>query len=48
MISMLSVFECITHSSLVFLENIKLIGIVNWIFNLSDFSKPFLISLSMV
>ena len=36
-ISMLSPFECITHSSSLSLEEIKLIAIVNWIFYLSDF-----------
>ena len=34
---MLSLFECITHSSSLPLEKIKLIGIVNWIFHVSGF-----------
>ena len=32
MISTLSLFECITHSSSLSLEEIKLIAIVNWFF----------------
>ena len=37
MISTLALFECITRSSIVSLEEIKLIDIVNWTFHLSDF-----------
>ena len=40
MISMSSLFECITHSSsLSSLEEIKSIAIVNWIFNVRDFLR---------
>ena len=37
MISVLSLFECIMHSSSLSLEEIKLIAIVNWIFHGSNF-----------
>ena len=43
--SMLSLFECITHSSSLSLEVIKLTAIVNWIFYVSDSLKSFKISL---
>ena len=36
MISMLSLFECITRSLSDPLEDIKLIAIANWIFHVSD------------
>ena len=41
MISMLSFFECITHSLSFSLEEIKLIAIVNWIFHVSEFLRLF-------
>ena len=41
---MLPVFECITSSSSVSLEDIKLIAIVNWIFHASDFLRSVMIS----
>ena len=41
---MLSFFECITHSSSLSLEEIKLLAIVNWIFYVSDFLKLFMMS----
>ena len=45
MISMLPCFEYITRSlSLLYLEEIKLIVIVNLIFHLSDFLRLFMIS----
>ena len=34
---MLSLFECIMHSSLVSIKDIKLIAIVKWIFHVSDY-----------
>ena len=40
-ISMLSPFECMTHSSSLSLDDIKLIVIVYWIFHISDFLRPF-------
>ena len=39
MISMLSIFECITRSSSLSMKKIKLIAIVNWIFPVSDFLR---------
>ena len=42
--SMLSLFESITCSSSVSLEEIKLIAIVNSIFNVSDFLRLFMMS----
>ena len=44
MISMLSLFECITCSSSLSLEEIKLIAIVNCISNVSDFLRLFMMS----
>ena len=44
MISILSLFECITRSSSVSLEEIKLIAIAIWIFQVSDFVRLFMIS----
>ena len=41
---MLSLFECITHSSSLSLEEIKLIAIFNWIFHVSDFLRLFMMS----
>ena len=42
-ISMLSLFECITHSSLLpYLEEIKFIFIADWIFHVSDILKLFM------
>ena len=47
MISILSLFECITHSSSLCLEEIKLIAIVYWILNVSDFLRLLWYLLSM-
>ena len=45
MISILSIFECVTwSSSLSSLEEVKLIFIVCWIFHVSDFLRSFMIS----
>ena len=44
MISILSLFDCITWSSSLPSEEIKLIAIVNWIFHVSDILKSFMIS----
>ena len=44
MISALSNFECITRSSSMSLEEIKLIAIVNGIFRLSGFLRLFIMS----
>ena len=44
MISMLSLFECITCSSSLSLEEIKLIAVVNCISNVSDFLRLFMMS----
>ena len=45
MISILSLFECITRSSsLLSLEEIKLVVIVNWIFYVPDLSRLLMIS----
>ena len=44
MISVFSLFECITRSSSLSKEEIKLFGIVNWIFYESDFFRLSLIS----
>ena len=41
---MLSLFECITRSSPLSVEEIKLFVIVNWVFNVSDFLRLFMIS----
>ena len=41
---MLSLFECITRFSLLTLEGIKLIAIVNSIFHVSDFLRLFMMS----
>ena len=41
---MLSLFECITSSSSLSLENVKIIAIVNWIFYVSDFLRLFMIA----
>ena len=41
MISILSLFECITRSSSLFLEEIKLIATVNWVFHESEFLRLF-------
>ena len=43
--SMLSLFECIKRSLSVFLEDIKLIAIVDWVFHVSNFWRLFLIIL---
>ena len=40
---MLSLSECITHSSLLSMEEIKLFAIVYWIFHLSEFLRLFII-----
>ena len=42
-ISMLPLFECITHSPAVSLEEIKLITIFNWIFYMSNLLRSFMI-----
>ena len=42
--SMSSLFKCIAYSSLLSLEEIKLIVAVNWIFHVSDFLRLFMIS----
>ena len=44
MISVLSLFEWITHSSSLSMEEIKLFAIVNWIFHVSDFLRLFMMS----
>ena len=44
MISMLSLLECITHSSSVSLEDKNITYIVNWIFHVSNFLRSFMIS----
>ena len=44
MTSMLSLFESITCLSLIHLEEIKLIAIVNGFFDMSDFWRSFVIS----
>ena len=41
---MLSLLQCITCSSLLSVEEIKLFAIVNWIFHVSDFLELFMIS----
>ena len=48
MSSMLSLFEFISRSLSVFLEDIKLIVIVNWTFRVSDFLRSFMISFKYV
>ena len=45
MISMLSIFECITRSSSLSMKKLKLIAIVNWIFHVSDFLRVFMMLL---
>ena len=45
MISMLSLFQCITNSSQLSLEEIKLIATVNLVFHVSHFFRLFKISL---
>ena len=44
MISILSPFECIIHSSSLSMEEIKLFDIFNWILHVSDFLRLFMIS----
>ena len=44
MISMSSLFECITRSSTLSIEEMKLFAIANWIFHISEFLKLFMIS----
>ena len=39
---MLSLFEYITHSSLLAMKEIKLFTIVNWLFHVSDFLRLFM------
>ena len=41
---MLSLFECITRSLSLFMEEIKLFSVVNWIFYVSDFTRSFVMS----
>ena len=43
MISMLSLFECITHSLSLSLEDVKLTASVNWIFHVLFFWRSFMI-----
>ena len=43
-ISMWSDFECITRSSSLSMEKIKLFNTINWIFHLSDFLRLFVMS----
>ena len=45
MIFILSLYECITCSSLVSLEETRLIAAVNWIFHVLYFLRLFMISL---
>ena len=47
-ISMMSLFESITHSSSIFLWETKLIVFVSWIFHVSDFLRLFRIFSGMV
>ena len=42
MISILSLFECITCSSSLYMEEIKVIAVVSWIFHMSDFLRLFM------
>ena len=42
MVSLLSLFECVTRFSSLSLEEIKLIAIVNWIFHVSDSLRIFM------
>ena len=44
-ISMLSLFECITCSSSLSMEEIELLAIFNWIFHVSEFLRLFIMSL---
>ena len=44
MISVFSFFECITHSSSLSMEEIKLLANVNWILNVSDYLRLFIMS----
>ena len=44
MISISSLFECITHSPQLLLEEINLIAIASWIFHVSDFLRLFMMS----
>ena len=44
MISMLPLFGCITCSSSLSMEEIKLFSVANWILNVSDFLRSFIIS----
>ena len=44
MISMLSLFECITRSSRMSFEKTKWIATVNWVFYVSDFRRLFIMS----
>ena len=44
MISTLSLFKCIKHSSSLSIEEIQLFSIVNWIFQVSDCLRLFMIS----
>ena len=47
MISILSLFECITCSSAFYLKERKLIAIVSWNFEVSDFLRSFMISFTL-
>ena len=42
MISMLSFFESITHSSSLSLPELKLMAIANWVFHVLDFLRLFM------
>lgn len=46
MIYLLSIFECLTHYSSLFLKEIKLIDIANLIFHASDFFESIPVSLN--
>ena len=48
MISMRSLFECITHFSSLFLEDTNITAFVNWLFHKSDFFRSFFTLLGMV
>ena len=41
---MLSLFECITRSSSLSMEEIMLFAIINWTFHVSDFLRLFMMS----
>ena len=45
MVSMLSLLQCITHSSSLSMEEIKLIAIISWIFHVPEFLRLFIMPL---